>query len=63
LRIRTANYGSFNVNDVTLRGGGAMLMRLSGTPAGTTQLLDLHAVGGAGLPAASFMGVAVLRVQ
>jgi hypothetical protein len=63
LRIRDAKYGAFTVNDVTLKGGGAMLMRLSGTPAGTTQLLDLHGINGVPLPSTSNVAIAVLRVK
>jgi hypothetical protein len=63
LRIRTTSFGAFTVNDVTLKGGGAMLMRLGGSSTTGTQLLDLHALGGAALPTTSFVGVSVLRLQ
>ncbi|MEP6730645.1 MAG: Ig-like domain-containing protein [bacterium] len=64
LVMRQATFGSsFLTSANALRGGGAMLIRLSGTPSAPTQLLDLHAGGGAALSPNSTIGIAVLRVQ
>ena len=52
------------IGGVLLVGGGALMVRLSGTAGGTgTQLLDLHAPNGGALPAGSKIGIAVLRIQ
>jgi uncharacterized protein YjdB len=63
LVMRQGTFGSsFQARMNVLRGGGAMLLKLSGTPAASTQLLDLHAVGGP-LSPNSTVGMAVLRIQ
>ncbi len=63
LAIRTGAFGSSFVTTVnSLRGGGAMLLKLSGPAASTTQLLDLRGLGGP-LSPSSNIGMAVLRVQ
>ncbi len=64
LAIRQAAFGSSFQATATLKGGGALLVRVSGTPgAAGTQLLDLHAINGGALPAGSKIGIAVLRIQ
>jgi hypothetical protein len=61
LAMRTGAFGSSFVATVnSLRGGGAMLLKLNGPAASTTQLLDLHAISG---PLNSNIGMAVLRIQ
>ena len=63
LSIRQGTFGSsFLASISALRGGGAMLLKLSGTPASSTQILDLHAIGGP-LSTGSNIGLAVLRIQ
>ena len=63
LALRQANFGTAFQASATLRGGGAMLVKLgAGSPSGT-QVLDLHAIGGAALPAGTNIGIAVLRIQ
>ncbi|MEO8337359.1 MAG: Ig-like domain-containing protein [bacterium] len=63
LSMRHGTFGSsFQASVNVLRGGGAMLLKLSGTPTSSTQLLDLHAIGGP-LPTNSNIGMAVLRIQ
>ncbi|MBC7673962.1 MAG: hypothetical protein H7247_16200 [Polaromonas sp.] len=63
LALRQANFGTAFQASATLRGGGAMLVKLgAGSPSGT-QVLDLHAMGGAALPAGTNIGIAVLRIQ
>ena len=63
LSMRQANFGSAFLATVgQLRGGGAMLLKLSGNTVGTPQLLDLRAVGGTALPSNSNIGIAVLRI-
>ena len=64
LSMRQANFGSaFQATVSQLRGGGAMLLKLSGNTFGAPQLLDLRAVGGTALPSNSNIGIAVLRIQ
>ena len=60
---RPAAFGAFTTSTVTLKGGGAMLMRVSGAGAGATQLFDLHQPGGAALPVATNIGISILRIQ
>jgi hypothetical protein len=61
LAMRTGAFGSSFITTVnSLRGGGAMLLKLNGPAASTTQLLDLHAISG---PLNSNIGMAVVRVQ
>jgi len=63
LAIRQGTFGSsFQATMSSLRGGSAMLLKLSGTPASSTQILDLHAIGGP-LSTGSNIGLAVLRIQ
>jgi hypothetical protein len=64
LSIRQAAFGTSFQATSLLKGGGAMLLRITGTPgAAGTQLLDLRATTGDALPAASKIGIAVLRIQ
>ncbi len=64
LAMRQAAFGTSFVASTVLKGGGAMLVRISGTPgAAGTQLLDLHAANGGALPTGSKIGIAVLRIQ
>lgn len=63
LSVRQGTFGSsFQASVGVLRGGAAMLMKLGGTPAASTQLLDLHAIG-APLSTNSAIGMSVLRIQ
>ena len=63
LTLRQANFGTAFQASATLRGGGAMLLRIgAGSPSGT-QVLDLHAATGAALPATTNIGIAILRIQ
>ncbi|MDQ2666256.1 MAG: Ig-like domain-containing protein [Gemmatimonadota bacterium] len=64
LAIRQATYGSAFQATTTLKGGGAMLIKINGTPGATTsQVLDLHALDGSALGATSKIGIAVLRIK
>jgi hypothetical protein len=63
LTPRTTTFGSFNTGSVQLKGGGAMIMRMTGGLPGGTQLLDLHRPGGGPLSTSSTLGIAVLRIQ
>jgi hypothetical protein len=64
LAIRQAAFGTAFQATTSLKGGGAMLVKITGTPgAAGTQLLDLHSVSGDALPASSKIGIAVLRIQ
>ena len=64
LAIRQATFGTSFQAASSLKGGGAMLLKITGTPgAAGTQLLDLRAATGDALPAASKIGIAVLRIQ
>ena len=64
LSIRQAAYGTSFQASTTLKGGGAMLLKISGTPGSTSsQVLDLHGVTGEALGATSKIGIAVLRIQ
>ena len=64
LTMRQASFGSAFLATVgQLRGGGAMLLKLSPGAGGPSQILDLHAAGGAALAATSNIGIAVLRIQ
>ena len=60
---RSATFGAFTTNAVTLKGGGAMLMRVNGAGTGATQLFDLHQPGGVALGAASNIAISILRLQ
>ncbi|CAN5879806.1 hypothetical protein BH11GEM1_BH11GEM1_27000 [soil metagenome] len=63
LTLRQASFGTAFQASATLRGGGAMLLKIgAGSPSGT-QVLDLHAATGAALPAMTNIGIAVLRLQ
>lgn len=64
LAIRQAAFGTSFQAGTSLKGGGAMLLRISGTTgAPGTQLLDLRAATGNALPTDSKIGIAVLRIQ
>ena len=64
LALRNAAYGSSFQATTTLKGGGALLLKITGTPgAAAQQLLDLHAVNGAALAPFSKIGIAVLRIE
>jgi hypothetical protein len=64
LSMRQATFGSsFVTTESVIRGGGAMLLKLSGTPTAPSQVLDLHLLSGAPLPTTSTVGLAVLRLQ
>ena len=63
LTTRTSAFGSvFNASSNSLRGGGAVLIRLGGGGA-TPQMLELRGAGGTALPVNSNVGMAILRVQ
>ena len=64
LGMRQAAYGTSFQASTTLKGGGAMILKLtsiSGTA--TTQVLDLRGANGEALGATSKIGIAVLRIQ
>jgi hypothetical protein len=63
LTPRNTSFGSFSTGSVQLKGGGAMVMRMTGGVTGGTQLLDLHRSNGAALSSTSTLGIAVLRIQ
>ena len=64
LSMRQAAFGTAFQATSALKGGGAMILKITGTPgAAGTQLLDLRALSGDPLPAASKLGIAVLRIQ
>jgi hypothetical protein len=64
LAIRQAAFGTAFQATSSLKGGGAMLLKITGAPgAAGTQLLDLRAANGDALSAASKLGIAVLRIQ
>jgi hypothetical protein len=63
LVIRQSNFSSAFQAGATVRGGGAMLVRLNGTGGTGTQLLDLHGPGGSQLLTSNNIGIAVLRIQ
>ena len=64
LTMRQASIGSaFQATVGQLRGGGAMLLKLSPASGGASQILDLHGVSGAALAGTSNIGIAVLRIQ
>ena len=64
LTMRQATFGSaFQATVGQLRGGGAMLLKLSPASGGASQILDLHGVSGAALAGTSNIGIAVLRIQ
>jgi hypothetical protein len=64
LVMRQATFGtSFLATGNALRGGGAVLVKLSGTPNAPSQLLDLHSAVGGPLATNSTIGLAVLRLQ
>jgi hypothetical protein len=64
LVMRQATFGSSFLATVNaLRGGGAMLLKLSGSPSAATQVLDLHSAVGGPLSLGSTVGMAVLRIQ
>ncbi|MEP6989688.1 MAG: Ig-like domain-containing protein [bacterium] len=64
LTLRQATFGSvFAATATPLRGGGAMLLQLTGAAGATSQVLDLHATSGAALPGTTNLGIAVLRIR
>ncbi len=63
LMPRPTTFGAFRTGTVVLKGGGAMILRVTGAASGGTQLLDLRMPGGATLPRSSTLGIAVLRIQ
>ena len=64
LAIRQAAFGTSFLAGTQLRGGAALMVRLTGTAGSTgTQLLDLRTPNGGALPAGSKIGIAVLRIQ
>lgn len=64
LTLRQATFGSaFAATATPLRGGGAMLLQLSGATGAASQVLDLHATSGAVLPGTTNLGIAVLRIR
>ena len=64
LAIRQAAFGTSFQAGTQLKGGGALMVKLTGTAGSTgTQLLDLRAPNGSALPAGSKIGIAVLRIQ
>ncbi len=63
LALRQATFGTAFQATTTLRGGGAMVLKLSAGSPGGTQVLDLHAASGAALQPGTPIGIAVLRIQ
>ena len=63
LSMRQATFGTAFQASATLRGGGAILVKLATGVPSSTQLLDLHGATGAPLPATTNVGIAVLRIQ
>ncbi|MEO8620675.1 MAG: hypothetical protein ABI625_06405, partial [bacterium] len=63
LTMRQATFGSAFQAAAQLRGGGAMLLKVSGSALASPQLLDLHALSGLPLSNATNIGIAVLRIQ
>ena len=64
LSMRQAVFGSpFQAAVSPLRGGGAMLLKLTAGGGAPTQVLDLHAVSGNPLSSSTNLGIAVLRIQ
>ncbi len=64
LAVRNANFASaFTLSVSPLRGGGAMILKISGSGTSGTQLLSMRGSGGGALNPASTIGIAVMRVQ
>lgn len=63
LALRQASFGTAFQASATLRGGGAMLLKISAGSATGTQVLDLHGATGAALAGGTNIGLAVLRIQ
>jgi hypothetical protein len=64
LAMRQATFGTaFQAAVGPLRGGGAMLLKLSAGSGAPAQVLDMHALSGAPLSATTNIGIAVLRIQ
>jgi hypothetical protein len=63
LSLRQKSGGSFSVASRSLKGGGAVLIRIDAGGAGATQLLDLRASLSTPLTSASTIGLGVLRIQ
>ena len=64
LSPRLATYGSSFQAATQLKGGGAMVLKITGAPgAAATQLLDLRGGNGNALSPTSKVGIAVLRIQ
>lgn len=63
LALRQASFGTAFQATTTLRGGGAMLLKLTAASPGGTQVLDLHAASGVALQPGTTIGIAVLRIQ
>ncbi|MES2179458.1 MAG: Ig-like domain-containing protein [Gemmatimonadota bacterium] len=64
LSMRQSNFGTnFTAGISSLKGGGAMLLKLTGAGGTATQLLDLHGPNGGALGGGSTIGITVLRIQ
>ncbi|MBW8770458.1 MAG: Ig-like domain-containing protein [Gemmatimonadetes bacterium] len=63
LSLRQNSGGTFAVTNRSLKGGGAVLVRIDGGSSGATQLLDLRASLSTPLTSASTIGLGVLRIQ
>jgi hypothetical protein len=63
LALRQSSFGVFTANVASLKGGGAMLLRLNGNSAAAPQVLDLHAANGGSLGSSPQVGMSVLRIQ
>jgi hypothetical protein len=65
INLRQSNFASaFTTGGLTLHGGSFVLVSLSGTSApATTQLLDLHDIGGTPLGISTPIALSVLRIQ
>ena len=63
LSLRQNSGGTFTVTSRSLKGGGAVLVRIDAGGSGATQLLDLRASLSTPLTSASTIGLGVLRIQ
>jgi len=63
LSLRQNSGGTFTVTSRSLKGGGAVLVRIDAGGSGATQLLDLRASLSTPLTSASPIGLGVLRIQ